>query len=100
MAATVVCFGQDDCNRSLVLRHVGYEVDRCLHLIDFRAVISENADADAVLVTEGPGTDRSQVVALTCEQSRARLVLFKNSYVQEDEAEFDLIIPPLMPPAK
>jgi len=34
---------------------------------------------------------------LTREHSQARLVLFKNNY-HEDEAGFDLVIPPLVPP--
>ena len=52
MAAKVLCFGTDDCNRSLVLREVGYEVDRCRSLIGFSALIRERADADAVLITD------------------------------------------------
>jgi hypothetical protein len=98
MAARVVCFGADDCNRSLVLRNVGYQVDRCPSLIEFRTLIRERADADAVLVTERPTADRRQVVTLTREHSRARLVLFDNSYDDTDEGAYDLIVPPLTPP--
>jgi hypothetical protein len=100
MAARVLCFGVDDCNRSLVLRQVGYEVDRCPNLIEFRALIRERADAEAVVFTQGPGSDRRQVVTLTREHLHARLVLFNNSYARADEADFDLIIPPLTPPGE
>jgi hypothetical protein len=98
MAARVLSFGMDDCNRSLVLRAAGYEVGRCCSLIDFRIRIRERPDAEAVLVAEEPGTNRREVVTLTREHSQARLILFDNSNVSADEAEFDLIIPPQMPP--
>jgi hypothetical protein len=98
MAARVLCFGTDDCNRSLVLRQVGYEVDRCPTLLEFRALIPKRADADAVLVSEAPSRDRREVVTLTRKHSDARLVLFNTSYPGADEGEFDLIVPPLMSP--
>lgn len=79
MAARVLCFGVDDCHRSLVLSQVGYEVERCRSVIEFHALICERADAEAVLVTQGPGTDRRHVVTLTRKHAHARLVLFNNA---------------------
>lgn len=100
MAARVLCFGTHDCNRSLVLRQVGYEVDRARSLLEFRALIRERADTDAVLVTERRGNVRREVVTLTREHSRARLILFDCSYDHVDAGQFDLIVPPLSAPAE
>ncbi|MBV8113322.1 MAG: hypothetical protein JO300_01170 [Silvibacterium sp.] len=98
MTATVLHFGPDDCKRVLVLRSVGYSVDLCLSISEFRSVIQQRADADAVLVTERPGRKRQEVVTLTREYSHAGLVLFDSSYDGAVEGEFDFVVPPQMPP--
>jgi hypothetical protein len=97
MATRVLCFGMHDCNRSLVLLQVGYDVNRCATLIEFRDFITQRPDVHAVLIAGGPTDDRRQVVALTREHSHACLVLFDNSYDRPDEGEFDLIVSPLSP---
>jgi hypothetical protein len=98
MAASILCFGTDYCKRSLVLRQVGYQVDRCSSLIEFRTLVDERPHTDAVVIMERLTSDRRQVVTLTREHLRARLVLFDNYYDHIDEGAFDLIVPPLMPP--
>jgi len=97
VAAKVLHFGRDDCNRLLVLRSVGYSVDVCASVTEFRPLL-QKVDTDAVVVTGGPSRERHQIVTLTREHSSARLILFDRSYSAVDEGEFDLVIPPLMDP--
>lgn len=98
MAPKVLHFGTDDCNRLLVLRRVGYSVDLCPIVEEFHSVLQKRADADAVLVTAGPVSDRRQVVMRTRSYSHAPLVLFNTSCDCADECEFDLVIAPLTHP--
>ena len=97
MAARVLHFGTDTCNRLLVLRSVGYSADTCTSVVEFHSAL-ELSDPDAVLVGSRRKVERLQVVTLTREHSRARLILFDNAYGGLDEGEFDLVIPPLMHP--
>ena len=97
MAAKVLHFGTDDCNRLLVLRSVGYDVEFCPSLVEFPPLL-QRSDPDAVLVTGRPNRERGQVVTLTRELSHARLILFGSSHSVAGDGEFDLVIPPLMHP--
>ncbi|HYK37422.1 hypothetical protein [Alloacidobacterium sp.] len=98
MAARVLHFGPDNCNRLLVLRSDGYSVDPCFSLREFRSLLEQGADLKAVLVAAPPDMERRQVVTLTREKSHAGLVLFDSSCSGVAEREFDLVIPPLMRP--
>jgi len=97
MAAKVLHFGTDTCNRLLVLRSVGYSVDACLSLTEFHTIL-ESSDPDAVLVASRPSLERRQVITFTREHSRAGLVLFDSSYYGSEEGEFDLVIGPQVTP--
>jgi len=97
IAARVLHFGTDDCNRLLVLRSVGYSVDLCPTVEEFHSLMQKRTGADAILVAE-PVRERRQVVTLTREHSHAPLVLFNTSYDYADEGTFDLVIPPLTRP--
>lgn len=98
MAASLLHFGVDECNRVLLLRDRGYSVDLCLTLGEFHSTLANRAEAQAVLVPERPGIERREVVTLTRTTSRAALVLFSGTYTEE-APEFDLVIPPLDSPA-
>jgi hypothetical protein len=98
MAASVVHFGTDECNRILVLRSVGYSVDACPTLTEFRCFLQREGEADAVLVPSRPAIEVHQVVTLTRKYSHARLVLFEGIYSGADVREFDLVIPLQMGP--
>lgn len=100
MAARILCFGTNDCNRSRLLLEVGYEVVRCLSVDEFHAHVRQRPHVDVVLVTEGPTPDRRKVVALTREYLNTCLVLCDDSYTHAGEKEFDLIFPPLTTPRK
>jgi len=95
MAATLLHFGTDNCQRLLVLRSAGYQVEVCESLPEFRTSLERNADANAVLIASLLSVERRRVVTLTRENSNAGLVLF-GSY--SGEREFDLVIPPLTDP--
>jgi hypothetical protein len=65
IAARVLHFGRDDCNRLLVLRSVGYSVDLCPTVEEFHSTLQKRTGADAILVTGVPVRERRQVVTLT-----------------------------------
>ena len=95
IAARMLHFGTDDCNRLLVLRSVGYSVDLCSTVEEFHSVLQKRTGADAILVTGGrPVRECRKVIMLTRERSQAPLVLFNTSYDYADEGEFDLVISP------
>ena len=98
MAVRVLHFGKDNCNRLLVLRSVGYAVDTCRTVEEFHSVLQKGAGADVILVTTGPARERRQVITRARERSHAPLVPFSTCYDYADEAEFDLVIPPLTHP--
>ena len=100
IAARVLHFGTDDCNRLLVLRSVGYSVDLCPTVEEFHSLMQKRTGADAILVAGVPVRERRQVVTLTRERSHAPLVLFNTSYDYADEGKFDLVIPPSHAPGR
>lgn len=97
MAATVLHFGADICQRLPLLNSVGYSVKVCPTLPEFRSLIRQKADAEAVLVASERSRERREVISLTRENTHARLILFA-SYSGAYQSEFDLVIEPLTPP--
>jgi hypothetical protein len=78
----------------LVLNSVGYSVEACPTLPEFRSAIKQRTDADAVLVVAEPRSAHREVISLTRDNTQARLILFDRSYSSACEAEFDLVITP------
>ena len=98
IAAKLLHFGTDDCNRLLVLRSVGYSVELCPTVEEFHPALQKRPDADAVLVRAASERESRQVVRLAREHSNAPLVLFNTYYDYADEDQFELVISPLTPP--
>lgn len=98
MAARVVHFGCDACRRLLVLHMTGYAVDDFSSILKFRCALQDSTQTAAVLFTGEDETDRKEALTLARAQSCAPLILFETSNAPADEADFDLVIPPLTPP--
>lgn len=100
MAATVVHFGTNDCNRVLVLRSAGYLVDDCPSINEFRSVLERDTRPDALLFSEKRPAERVDAVVLARSRfSQTPLILFEDLNGSEDEQNFDLVIHPLTAPA-
>jgi hypothetical protein len=98
IAAKLLHFGADDCNRLLVLRSVGYAVELCPTVEEFHPALQKRPDADAVLFRATSERESCQAVRLAREHSNAPLVLFNTCYAYADEDQFELVIPPLTRP--
>lgn len=98
MAARVIHFGADSCNRLLVLEHAGYLVDNCPSIIKLGSALALAREAEAVLVTEDPRASRREAIKLVRSHSAAPLILFQTVGSTFDEPDFDLVIPVLTPP--
>jgi hypothetical protein len=97
MAARVVHFGCDPCRRLLVLHMAGYAIDDCPSVLNLGFALQDN-QAAAVVFTGQNENERKEAVTLARSQSSAPLILFEASNSPTDEADFDLVIPPLTPP--
>jgi hypothetical protein len=98
MAARVLHFGTDVCNRCSCSTASAIQWTCAPLWKNFHSVLQKGTGADAVLVTAGRVRGRHQVVTLTRERSHAALVLFSTCYDYADEGKFDLVIPPLTRP--
>jgi len=92
MAASVLHFGTDLCCRLPVLNSVGYSVEVCPTLPEFRTAIKLRADADAVLVASEHISEHREVISLTRENTHAGLILFDPYSSNAHKREFDLVI--------
>jgi len=98
MAARVLHFGTNDCNRVLVLRDFGYLVDDCPSINDVRSTLLQGICPEALLFSEGyPAARREAVTLARSSCANAPLILFENLNC-DDETNFDLVIPPLTAP--
>lgn len=98
MAARIIHFGGDGCNRLAVLELAGYEVQSCNSVSDLLSALSDDHQPDAVVITELGGDPEESTVELARERSEAPLILFQSADCRCSEAEFDLVIPTLTPP--
>lgn len=99
MAARIVHFGADECARLTVLESVGYQVDACGTSIARLVAQLQACAADAVLVTESRTTKIKEAVTVSRANTPAPLVLFEDASCRHESLSFDVIIPPLTPPA-
>ena len=98
MTTRVIHYGVDDCHRLTVLRGIGYAVEDCSSLAELRAALSQNRDAEAVLISEMEGDVPEDAAALAKCSSQAPLVLFRISNGFCREEKFDLIVEALASP--
>jgi len=98
MAARVVHFGCDVCRRLLVLHMAGYAVDDCPSILNLRSALLDSRQTDAVVFSTQDEAERKEAITLARSESSAPLILFETSNGPSDEANFDLVIPPLTPP--
>jgi hypothetical protein len=97
MAATVLHFGIDECNRVLVLRHAGYLVDDCPSINQFRTSLNRGIQPEALLFSKSSQVERQKVVTLARSSFlRAPLIRFEDMNDRKDDQNFDLVIDPLI----
>jgi hypothetical protein len=76
----------------------GYAVDDCPSVSNLRFALQDSHHTAAVVFTGQNENERKEAVTLARSQSSAPLILFEASNSPTDEADFDLVIPPLTPP--
>lgn len=96
MAARIVHFGGDGCNRLAILESAGYEVEDCGSLPELVAAL--NHPSDAVVITELGGDPNESVVERIRECCSAPIILFQSLDCRCSLGEFDVVIPNLTPP--
>lgn len=97
MAARILHFGNDECNRLMVLRHAGYSVEICPSLLNLDTALHNDGGPAAVLMSDMQSFPRHEVVTHVHSQSSAPIILFQHNDYTPGEAEFDLVIPNLTP---
>jgi CxxC-x17-CxxC domain-containing protein len=114
MAASILHFGQELCNRFPVLRNNGYSVHRYENIPDFRQALQSGMEYDAVSMPEIEEDVSGFVVQAARCYSPAPLILFRTgvpvTFQDGDEelprtqanldADFDLIVPAAAPPLR
>jgi hypothetical protein len=99
MAARIVHFGSDSCNRLIVLQNAGYVLEDCLYLPNLSSALQVGDDPAAVVMSEAREVARRRdAITLVRSRSLAPLILFQSHTYTDDEPEFDLVIPVLTPP--
>jgi hypothetical protein len=99
MAARILHFGTDECNRIILLRNAGYAIDTCPSLVTLDSALQDRLEPDAVVIPGVvPTPARHDAVTLVHSRSSAPLVLFESGKCCPDEFEFDLVIPTFTPP--
>lgn len=98
MAARVIHFGPDDCHRLMVLRSAGYTVNGCESLAQLRRLLLAGDEADAVMLSDGPGVELEQAASLARSCSSAPVVLFSCTNQAYEGMSFDLLVHSLTPP--
>jgi hypothetical protein len=92
MAARFIHFGPDDCHRLMVLRSAGYTVDGCVSLPQLRRLLLAGGEAEAVLLSDGPGVLLAEAASLTRSCSSAPMVLFSGTNRTYEGMSFDLVV--------
>jgi hypothetical protein len=98
VAAKVIHFGVDDCYRINVLRRAGYDITQCSNLVQFRAALDSDADADVVMVTDGDGLMSLQAISMAHARCSAPIIVFPNPGRAYRVEGIDLMVPLFTPP--
>lgn len=97
MGTRILHFGQDGCNRLMVLRSAGYAVELCSSLSDLDSALHIDTDPAAIVMSDMHGSTPREAVTFVHSQSSAALILFRHPDYSTDECDFDLVIPNLTP---
>lgn len=98
MAASVLYFGTDECNRVQVLRTAGYSVLECNKIDDLKLALNTSPQPSAVLIRCSGRCKPAIKIIHTA--ALAPVIVFPNPDNFEIEESVDLVVPPLTPPAK
>lgn len=97
MATRVLYYGEDECQRLLVLRNAGYSIDECSSIFKLRLVFDSSTLPSAVLMTDAHPPAHREAISLVRAHPPTPLILFQSNCDSLDETEFDLVIPALTP---
>lgn len=100
MIAKIVHFGIDCRYRLHDLRDAGYVVESCYTVSELRLVLYVNRNLDAIIIDASERQAPKNAIDLARSHCPDSVVLFQGWTPQEDESDFDLIIPPLTPVPK
>jgi hypothetical protein len=97
MADRILHFGDDECNRIIVLRSAGYSVEACPSLPNLDAALRNGGEPDAFVFAEERTPARYNGLTLVRSSSSAPVILFEHTLYCPDEPEYDLVISNLTP---
>jgi hypothetical protein len=100
MIPKIVHFGIDCRYRLRVLRDAGYAVESCYTVSELQLVLYVNRNLDAIIIDASERQAPHTAIDLARSHCPGSVVLFQGWTVQEEESEFDLMIPPLTPVSK
>lgn len=93
MPNRIVHYGLDECGVIPTLASAGYRVEECGSVLSVFSDAIQDADLDAIAISEAAAVRRDSVVQVARISSSAPLVLFQGRFQQQlDPAEFDLAI--------
>ncbi len=98
MATRVLYFGNDSCHRLPVLAAAGFGVEHCPSLATLRDSLSSAPQPRAVFFCDHASYLPHDAITLVRTHPAVRVILFRETNQQWNEAEFDLVIPVLTPP--
>ena len=100
VAARVIHFRTDDCQRLHFLRKAGYEVEVCGNILQLRTALRSEADTDAVVMNDSDGSLHENAISVVRSETAFPLVLFASSYRTYNPADFDLVVSPSASPGE
>ncbi len=98
MAARVIHFGVDKCQRLNILKRAGYSLDVCSSLVHLRLALNSEIDADVVMMSDDEGSVPAEAISLTRSESLVPVIFFPSSDRSTESAQFDLVVPTFTPP--
>jgi hypothetical protein len=98
MATRVIYFGNDNCHRIPVLAAAGFHVEQATTLAALRIALSSDPLPRIAFFCDHQGRLPHEAIALARAHSAIHAILFRETNLQWNEAEFDLVIPALTPP--
>ena len=100
MPGQVIHVGMDYWQRTLVLNRSGFRPKLCADPESLSTVLTGTGTVDAVVISESPELDVSQVTDLVRSVASCPVILFPLEHDEYDEGKYDLVVQSLTPPDK
>jgi hypothetical protein len=98
VAASLIHFGIDRCDRIAILKGVGFSISECRSLPGLRSRLIHLPEPDAVAIAEDDEIEADGAISLVRSASTAPLVLFQSRNQTLQISRFNLVVPPLTAP--